>query len=162
MQNLVPKIMGWLVVIITLALAPTINSANTAVDVAHAAATNGTLMIGLGTIVDYGAPLMIIGLLVAGGMFGVAGLRGQMQSASIRDMLEVIGAVIVVILALSMFTSVISYVNTLIVGSTGFAQTLYGVIPIVLYVGIIAGATIVVGGKYKSLRKGRRSSASGY
>ena len=157
MGNLLPRILGWLTVIISLALAPTLNTQNAAVDAAHVAATNGTLMIGLGTVVDFGAPLMIISLLFAGTMLGL----GKIGDGSIKGMLGVIGMVIVTIVALSMFESVIGYVNTLLVASSGFALVIYGVIPIILYIAIVAGAGAATA--YKAFRgKGKSKSSSAY
>lgn len=152
MGNLLPKILGWLVVIITLALAPTINTSNTAVDAAWAAATNNATMIGMDAVLDFGAPLMIIGLLFAGTLLGL----GKIGDGTIKGMMSVIGAIVLVIVALSLFESVIDYVDTLITASTGFAQTVYGIIPIILYVAIIASAGIYAG--VKGMKGGAKSN----
>jgi hypothetical protein len=158
--NLMPKILGWVVVIVGLALAPTINTSNTAVADAWGAATNNATMIGMETVVDFGAPLIIISILFSGALI----VMGKIGDGSVKSMLDVVGACVVVILALSMFTSVIDYIDTLISASTGFAQTLYGFIPVILYIGIVAGA----GGytTYKAIRKSKKAkksaSASGF
>jgi hypothetical protein len=154
MGNLVPKIMGWLVVIIALALAPTINTANIAIDTAWGAATQNATMIGMGTVVDFGAPIMIISILFSGALI----VMGKVGDGTTKSLLDVIGVTILLVVVLSMFTNVITYANTLIAASTGFAQTVYGVIPIILYVGVIAGA----GGysAYKAFRKGKKSKKS--
>jgi hypothetical protein len=151
MGNLVPKILGWVVVIVALALAPTINTTNTAIDTAVAAATNNTTMIGMGTVVDFGAPIIIISILFSGALM----VMGKVGDGTTKSLLDVVGVVVIVIVALSMFVSVIDYVDTLITASTGFAQTVYGVIPIILYVGIVAGS----GGytAYKAYKKGKKS-----
>ncbi len=160
MQNLVPKIMGWLVVIITLALAPTIQTTNTTVYTTFNATAHNATMIGMAAVLPFGAPLMIIGLLVAGGMFGVAGARGLLSGASIRDMMEVVGSVIIVIVALTFFNTVLGYIETLIAASSGFAATLYGIIAIVLYIAIIAGAGVFQIYKYHDLKEGKKGAAA--
>jgi hypothetical protein len=160
MNNLVPKIMGWLVVIIALALAPTINTTNGYISSNVTAAVNASHMIGMTTVVAFGAPIMIISILFSGALL----VMGRVGDGTTKSLMDVIGVVVVLIIALSLFVSVIGYVDTLITASSGFAQTIYGVIPIILYIGIIAGA----GGysAYKAFKKGKKSkkyaSASGF
>lgn len=157
MSNLIPRILGWLIVIITLALAPTINTSNAAVATALTASTgNATDMIGMWVVQPFGAPLMILGLLFAGGMFGL----GKIGDGTVRGMLDVIGAVILTIVALAMFEEVIGYVDTLLVASTGFADVIYGVIPIILYVGVIAGAGLITAAK--AFKGKRKAKSTGY
>lgn len=148
MQAIIPRIMGWLIVVITLALAPTINTANQAI------ATSGNLtsdMIGMSIVVTFGAPLMILSLLVSGGMFGM----GKVGDGTVQGMLGVIGAVILTLVALTMFATVLDYVYALVSAATGFGLVIYGIIPIVLYVGIIAGAGSLT--IYKAIKQKRRS-----
>jgi len=155
-MNLVPKIMGWLVVIITLALAPTINTYNGYVTDNVTAATNASSMIGMTAVDDFAAPLMIISLLFTGSMIGL----GKIGDGSVKAILGTIGAVVITIVALAMFGgSIIGYVDTLITASSGFAQTIYGVIPIIIYVAIIAGAGVVTAATYvRGRRKKSRST----
>lgn len=156
--KLVPSILGWLVVVITLALAPTIETYNGYVTSNVSGATNSAYMLGMTAIDDFAGFLIIMGLLVSGGFFAVGGMKTK--STTIKDMLEVIGAVILTIVSLAMFSgSVIGYVDALITAATGFAQTAYGILPIILYVGIIAGATAFIGVKaFGKRRAGGRSS----
>lgn len=150
LANILPKILGWLVIIITLALAPSINTANNTI-----IAANNTNLIGLAAIDDFGAPIMILGLLFTGGLLSVAGVKGKMGGASVGEMMSVVGAVVVTVLALNLFVNAITYVNALIAPSAdGFADVIYGIIPIILYVGIISGATV---SGVKAFRKGRGS-----
>ena len=158
MKELMPKILGFLVIIITLALAPTINTANAAV-VAHANLSN---MIGMSAISGFGAPLIILGLLVSGGIFAVGGTRGALAGAKISDLMGVIGSVVVLIVVLTMFESVMDYVTTLATGVTGFAFTIYTLIPIILYIGIIAMAGWTQVKAYRSARGRRKSSSANY
>jgi len=155
LKEILPKILGWIVIIITLALAPQINTANDTI-----IAANNTNLIGLAAIDDFGAPIMILGLLFSGGLLSVAGVKGRMQGASVKEMMSVVGAVVITVLALNLFDQAITYVNELI-GPTasGFADVIYGVIPIILYVGIIAGATVYTGVKVIRRRRRNRRSA---
>ena len=153
-----PKILGFLVIIITLALAPTINTANAAIT-GHA---NVSAMIGMVAIGAFGAPLIVLGLLVSGGIFAVAGTKGVLGGASISDLMSVIGSVIVLIVVITMFESVMTYTGTLYDASTGFAQTIYSIIPIVIYIGIIAMAGWTQARTYRRMRGGRKSKAANY
>jgi hypothetical protein len=156
MNNLLPRIMGWLVVIIALALAPTINTTNGYISSNVTAAVNSAHMIGMSTVVAFGAPIMIISILFSGSLIAM----GKVGDGTTRSLMGVIITVIVVIIALSLFVSVIGYVDTLITGSTGFAQTIYGVIPIILYVGIIAGSGVTTAVNAFRKGKGKKKSAS--
>lgn len=135
MNTLIPKVMGWLLIIVTLALAPSINTANTTIMSTWNASTNADTMLGY-VVTSFGAPLIVISLLFAGGMLGL----GKVAESSTKDLMQMIGGVVITILALNLFDSAIGYVDALITASSGFAQTVYGIIPIVLYVSIIAGA----------------------
>ena len=147
--------MGFVVIIITLALAPTIQTSNDAI-----IAANLTDLTGMTAVAAFGAPLIILGLLVSGGLFAVAGVRGRLQGASVGDMLSVIGSVVLVIVSLSLFTNVITYTNTLIgVSAVGFGDVIYGIIPLVIYVGVIAAAGYSQVRAYRKVRGGRKSSS---
>ena len=154
MQDIMPKILGFLVIIITLALAPTINTANAAI-----IAANLTNLIGMTAVAAFGAPLIILGLLIGGGIFAVAGTRGALAGAKIQDLLGVIGTVVVLIVVLTMFVNVMTYAGALYDASSGFAQVIYSIIPIVIYIGIIAMAGWTQVRAYRRGR-GKKSGAS--
>ena len=136
MKALFGRIMGFVMIIITLALAPTIATSNAAIE-----AANLTNLTGMTAVSAFGAPLIIIGLLFGGGFFAVAGVKGKMGGASMKDMFSVIGSVVLVIVSLSLFTTVITYTNTLIGASAvGFGDVVYGIIPLMIYIGVIAAA----------------------
>lgn len=161
MGNLVPKILGWVTVIVALALAPSINTANTAIDTAWGAATNNATMIGMGTVVDFGAPIMVIGLLFSGGLLAM----GKVGDGTIKGMMSIIGACVITIVVLNIFPNVITYVDDLITASTGFAQTVYGVLPIILYIGVVAAAGVTTAVSYfrgKSKKSKKSSVAAGW
>ena len=133
LTNLFGKIMGFIVIVVTLALAPSIVTSNVAIT-GHA---NVSSMIGMSTVGAFGAPLIILGLLTAGGIFVVAGVRGT-KTASAKDLLSVVGSTIVAIVALTFMATIMTYCQTLIDASTGFAVTIYSIIPLIIYIGIIA------------------------
>ena len=155
MKNLFPRIMGFIVIVITLALAPTINTANVAV----AAHDNISYMTGMSALSAFGAPLIILGLLTVGGIFAVSGVKGQL-TAGVGDMMRVIGSVVIIIVSLTLMTTIMDYVNTLYEASSGFALVIYAIIPLVIYVGIIVSAGWVSVSTYRKGRKGGGSRKS--
>lgn len=156
-SQLFNKILGFIIIIVTLALAPSINTAN-ALITGHTSVANCT---GMSVVGAFGAPLIIIGLLVAGGAFALAGVKNQMR-ASARDLLGVVGSVIVVIVGLTFMVDIMTYTNTLYTAVTGFARTIYGIIPLVIYLGIIAGAGWTTVKAYRKSRKGRTFRTASY
>jgi hypothetical protein len=150
MQGLFSKIMGFLVIIITLALAPSINTANATV-----AAANLTNLIGMDVVTDFGAPLIVLGLLVVGGIFVWKGTGG----ASMAELFKTISLVIVAIVALTFMEDIVTYTNTLIAASSGFAVTLYGIIPLLVYLGIIAAVGFTGKSAYSGGKKGKKAAA---
>lgn len=160
--NLLGKIMGFLVIIITLALAPTIYTANAAI-----LAWTGTGLIGqfigLEAIAGFGGFIIILGLLVAGGLFTLAGVRGKLAGASWREILTVVGSVIVIIVTLTMFLTIMDSADTLIAAATAASDTigttLFGIIPIVVYVGILAAAGWAQVHTYRRIRRGKSKRA---
>jgi len=155
MQELFGKVMGFIVIIVTLALAPSINTANTAM-----LALNTTNLTGLNTAGDFGAPLIILGLLTSGRLMAIAGVKGKMKGGSMSDLFSVIGSVVVVIISLTLMQNVVTYTNTLIAASTGFAITVYGILPLMIYIGIIAVSGFGAYKGAKALRGRGRSNMS--
>ena len=160
-RDLIPKIMGWLVVVITLALAPTIVTYNGHVTSNITAAANSSYMLGMTAIDDFGGFIIIMGLLVTGGLLGVTGAKGSMRGAGVGDMLKTIGVVIITVISLAMFSSsVIGYIDELVTAGTGFEKTAYGILAVIIYVSIIAGASAYMGVKAYKAHKGQKSSSS--
>ena len=160
-NNLMPKIMGFIVIIITLALAPTIYTANSDI----IGWGDLTPFLGLEVIAGFGAFVIILGLLVSGGLFTIAGIKGKIAGAGMRDILMVVGSVVVIIVMLTMFVTILDYVDDLITAAVAAADTLgevgFGIIPIVIYVGIIAAAGWAQVSTYRRVTgKGRRGSKS--
>ena len=161
LQNLLPRIMGFLVIIITLALGPAIYTANLAI-VNYAGGLDQFL--GLGVVAGFGAFIIILGLLVSGGLCAIAGVKGQLQGAGMKDILMVVGSVVVVIVMLTMFVKVLDYVAALISAATDAGDSLgevgFGIIPIIIYVGIVATAGWVQVHEYRKMKKGGKKGAA--
>ncbi len=151
MGSLVGKVFGFLTIIVTLALAPSINTANATV-----AAANLTNCIGMSVVTEFGAPLIVIGLLLVGGLFAL----GKIQASTIRELMGVIFAVIVAIVGLTFMEDIVTYTNTLIAASTGFAVTLYGIIPLAVYLLIIGDATYATVRRWRGGKKGKKAAAA--
>lgn len=162
-QNLLGKIIGFLVIIITLALSPTIYAANS--DIVGYEGGLDTF-IGMAAIAGFGGFIIILGLLVSGGLFAIAGVRGKIGGAGWSDIMKVVGAVIVVIVMLTMFITILDYVADLITAATGegdtIGETMFGIIPILIYVGILAAAGWAHVTTYRKLRTGRRVARTAY
>lgn len=154
MKDLFGRIMGFVMIIVTLALAPTIATSNAAIE-----AANLTNLTGMTAVSAFGAPLIIIGLLFSGGFFAVAGVKGKLAGANMGDLFSVIGSVVLVIVSLSLFTSVITYVNTLIGDPVeGFGDVVYGIIPLMIYIGVIAAAGYAHVRAYRRTSRGRQKA----
>jgi len=161
LSKLLPSIMGWLVVIIILALSPTIVTYNTQVATNVAAANQSAYMIGMTAIQPFGGFIMIMGLLISGGFFAVAGMRNR--NTTVKDMIEVIGAVILTVVTLALFSgTVINYINLLICAGTAnsFERTAYGILAVICYVGIIGAASAFTAVKAWKSSKGKKAKAS--
>ena len=159
LNKLLGVILGLLTIVVTLAIAPSIATANTAV----ATSSNLTAdMIGMAVVVTFGAPLAILGLLAMGGLFIVGSWKG---ATTMKDMLEVIFTAIVIIVGLTFMLQILNYSVALIAaGSGGFETVMYGLIPLLVYLAIIGLSGWGTYKGVKRVRKGRRSSmsAAGY
>jgi len=154
-QAILPKILGFLIIIVVAALGPAINTANTAIQT-----ENNTNLTGMAAVDDFGAPIIILTLLFSGGVLAVGGVKGKFKETKLSDMYDVIAAVVVAIVGLTMFTSIMTYFNTLIDASTGFAATIYGAIPLVIYIGIIGSSgysTVQAVREYRGNRSKKRT-----
>jgi len=144
-------VMGIMTLVITLIMAPIILTANTAI-----ASENLTNCTGMTSIDDVGPIVIILGLLTAAGLFAWAGARGG-SSVGRKDMLVSVGSAIAITIALTMFTIIISSVNTLWTAAAGSTalQSFIGVIPLLVYVGIIVGAGYAQYRTYRRIRRKR-------
>jgi hypothetical protein len=114
----------------------------------------------MSAIAGFGAFIIIFGLLIAGGMLQLASRGGAAASLSSGDMMSVILSVVILVLSLELFESVITYTNTLIASaiaaSDALGQVGFGIIPIIIYVGIIAAAGWTQARVIRKVRRARR------
>lgn len=155
LKNLLPTIFAWIGVIVTLALAPTIETYNSAVTTNITAAVNKAYFIGMTAIDDFGGFIMIASLLLGSAIFA----RGFTNSkASLSTILPIVGQVIGAVVVLALFSgSAIGYFDSLVTAGSGVAKTFYGVLVTVTYVLIISS----VGG-YQAIKayRGRKRRSS--
>lgn len=161
LKDLLPRIIGFLVIVITIALAPSIYTANLLV-VEYGGGSGLTSFLGMDAISPYGGFLTILGLLVAQGLFAIASFRNS--GGSWKDMFAMIGAVIAVIILLNLYVAAIlpgfgDLIASASAASDSIGETVFGVIPIVIYLGIIIGAVGIQGYKaYSSRKRSKKSS----
>ena len=161
LRDLVPAIIGWIVVIIILSMSPTIAGYNTAITTNVTAAVNATSMVAMSTITPFGGFLIIITLLLSTGVFAFA--ASKTKSAGTGDLIAMVGTLIIVIFTLSIYggTLVGSFDALITAGSAGMEKTVYGFFPILTYVAILAATPDVAAWRTAGmLRKGKKSSFS--
>ncbi len=132
-RKILAIIFFFMTVLIVIQLAPDVQTANTAAYNTWGAASENASFIGLGTIMPFGDVLIIISIMIAAGLL-------SMKIASKVNVLEIlapVGLVIAVIIALNFFDSMITSLNTLISGSSGFGQIFYGMLGLMIYLLII-------------------------
>ncbi len=170
-KTILPKVMGFIAIVITLALAPAIYTANLTV-VNYGGGSGMVNFTGMDAVSPYGGFLLILGILIAQGIFQIAGFGGG-KSEGWKDLVFSVGIVIAVIILLNVYASAVLPAFTKLIASASVAddsigQTVFGVLPIVIYLGIIITSVAGEGGKaiYNKV-KGRgkkhgRRTALGY
>ena len=169
-ESIFAKILGFIVIIMALALGPTIYTTNALIVAwgANSTTVNATHVsfIGLETIAGFGAFLIIFGLLVSGGMMAIAGKGGGSGSIGRGDMLAVVLSVVSIVLMLTLLEAAFTYLNNLLIAATAASDTIgtvgFGIIPILIYIGIIGAAGWTQVRTIKKMRRGRRRSLGGY
>ena len=156
-SKLLGVILGLLTVVVTLAIAPSIATQNALV----AASGNLTAdMIGMSVVVTFGAPLAILGLLAMGGLFVIGSIKG---GTNMKDMLGVIITAIIVIVGLTFMVDILDYTVALIAaGSGSFETTLYGILPLFVYLAVIGLSGFQTYRGYKKSRGKSSKSSAGY
>ena len=165
LKNILPKVLGFIGIVITLALAPSIYTANLSV-VNYGGGSGLTNFIGMDAIAPYGGFLLILGILIAQGLFQVAGYGGG-KAEGWKDLFMSVGIVIAVIILLNVFVSAVLPAFTDLIASASAAsddigETVFGVLPIIIYLGVILSAIAGQGGKavYNRLKGGKKKSSS--
>jgi hypothetical protein len=151
----------FLSIVVVLALAPTINTANNTAFATLNATTgagNATNIIGLSAVMPFGAPLIILSLMVSFGLLAFT----MKEGATVGSIVTPIGIMIAQIIGLTLFSNVITYTSTLMAGTTGIALVIYGIIPLAIYLGIIGSAGGYTAYKaYRGRKGGKSKSYSG-
>ncbi len=153
MNKLLGVIVGLLTIVVTLAIAPSISTANAVVQ-----AANQTNLIGLSVVDDFGAPLAVLGLLAMAGVFTVGAWK---STTSMKDMMTVIFVAVIVIVGLTFMSSIITYTNALIGDSAAdFEDTIWGILPLFVYLSVIGLAGWQTYKGAKRLKGGKKSTAA--
>ena len=160
MSNISGRLMGFIVIGVTIIMSATIYTANAGITSA-----NLTNITALSDIAGFGPLIMILGLLFTGGMLTYASFSSPNSKIGKVDIRLTVGSVVLLIAVLSVFPGlIISGINNLIgeaidAGDTDYI-TVYGLIPTIIYVVVIGGtgAAQVIG--YKRIRKAGRSGGS--
>jgi len=153
--NLIARIIGLLIVVVVLALAPSIVTANAAVQ----SNANATDLLGMSVVDDFGGMLIILGLLTIGGIFAAG---GQM-AGTVKDLLSNVGMAIIAIVALTFMSTIIDYNYALYNAASGVEATMYSIISLLIYVAIIgsvASRGYQAGRSYYKSRKGRKTTTA--
>jgi len=160
MGRLLAIVYGMLGLVIALTMGLNIQTANATLQ-----AANITNLTGMSVMDDWGAALIILGLLTLSGTFIYGGVSGKLQATGIADLLWTVGAAIGAVIGLTLMSNIITAANNLIGAVTTDAEdVIWGVIPLLAYGAIIAGAGWRagknVGDIVKSRRAARRSKKS--
>ena len=155
MARILTTIFGFLGLVITGTMGLSIQTANAAV-----ASANITNLIGMDVLTDWGAALIILGLLTLSGIFVYGGITGK-ATYGMKDLLLIIGASIVSIVGLSMELTVITSFNNLIGAvTTDPEDIIWRVIPLFAYVAIIGASGFGVYRAAQGVKKGRKTSVT--
>lgn len=155
-RRMMSIIFFFVTVIIVLALAPSIQTSNDTAYATWGATSTNASMIGLGAIMPFGAPLIILSIMVSFGLLAF----GIKEGATIKDSLVAVGVAVAQVVALTLFDTAIGYIDTLLTGSTGIATIIYGIIPLAVYLGIIVSSATVGGVQYYKSRKSKKGGAA--
>ncbi len=162
LRNLAPKLIGFIAIVITISLAPSIYSANVAV-VNYGGGSGLVPFLGMDAIAPFGGFLAIFGLLATQGIFAIGTLKSG-QGTGWRQIMLMIGLVIMTLIFLKVFTAAIlpkfgALISSASVAHDDIGETVFGVVVIVIYLGIILGASVTNAvSEYKRRKKSRGSS----
>jgi hypothetical protein len=147
---------GALGLVISLSMGLNIQTANEAVQSA-----NLTNLIGMEVLDDWGAALIILGLLTLSGTFLYGGVQGTYTSSGVKDLIWIVGAAIGAVIGLTLMTNIITAANNLIGAVTTDAEdVVWGFIPLAAYAAIIGGAGWKAGRTIYKMRKSGKKTAS--
>lgn len=156
MARILGVVFGVLGLVISLAMGVNIQTQNATIQSA-----NQTNLIGLSVLDDWGAPLVILGILSLSALFTYGSIKGTYVGSGVKDLMIPVGASILAIIGLSMMTNVITYSNNLIGAvATDAEDIIWGIIPLVVYVVIIGLPTAASIKTYRGMKGGKASASS--
>ena len=154
--NISSIVLGVILILVTLILMPLILDAND--DILTGNLTNLT---GLEAIANIGPLIVLLGLFASGGLFTFQGIKGR-GTGTKKDIALLVGTVIALVVALILFDIIIDETNTLWTavgaaeGNVTALQSVVGIVPMILYVGIVVGSGGVHYAVHRRTRKHRR------
>ncbi len=162
-MSLLTKIFGFVGILIVLGLGPSVQTANSAIT-----SGNITNLIAMDAIVPFGAPILIIALLVGSGLLAFWGTKGATSGLGMASILGTVFAVVVALFALKIDPTINDKFNAMIDAAGGVAGgdigvIVYQILPLVVYLIILAGCIAPTGiSVYKTYkaRKGKKSAAA--
>ena len=158
LSQILGVIVGMLTIVVTLSLAPSIGTANSTI---ATWGDNSTYMIGLGVVTDFGAPIAVLGLLAMGGLFTYGAWKGT-TALNMTDILSVVGITVVVIVGLTFMVTICQKTRDLVgATTTDFEDTIYGIIPLFVYMVIIGLPYVKSYTNWRGTRKSKKAKAFG-
>ena len=149
--RLLGVLLGMITIVVALAIAPNISTANAAIQSA-----NTTNLIAMSVLDDFGAPLAVLGLLTLGGVFTLGAWK---TGTDLKQMMIVLFMAVIIIVGLTFMGNIITYTNNLIgATATDFEDIIWGIIPLFIYVAIIGMPFGYVGYRGYSTRKKRKKA----
>jgi hypothetical protein len=153
------------ILLVVLIMSPQVTTANTAAYDTWAAASENASMLMMGTIMPWGAALIIISILVTMGMTTLQATNKFSMEALVSPLVRIVFSIVL----LTFFSQIITAINTNLAGETNAIVTIFwGIIPgatYILMIGVCGGWDIVEhfrkGGKNKKASKGALGYAGG-
>jgi hypothetical protein len=163
LKSLLPRIIGFLTILIVFALAPNIISANGLVTtMANGTAQNITNFIALSAIHSFASFLIIMGLFVSGGLLAIAGNTGK--NVGMKGMLSSVISIVVILVLLTLMPTIITYGNTAIAAAIAAGDTItqlaIAIVVLIVYLGVIASSWTGAVAAGRSMRKGSKKSST--
>jgi len=150
------------ILLVVLIMSPQVTTANNADRAVWAASSENASMLMMGTIMPWGAALIIISILVT---MGMATFK-QSENFNLEALVSPLVRIVFSIILLTFFEQIITAVNTNLVGETNaIVKIFWGVIPLATYIlmiGVCGGWDVVTALKKRASKGGSKKGALGY
>lgn len=156
MKSISSIVLGVILIVVTLILMPLILDANDSI-LTDATVDNFT---GLEAIAGVGPLIILLALFASGGLFTFSGIKGK-GTGTKSDIAKIIGSVVAMVVALILFTIVMTQTAALLVsvaaaeGNVTALVSVVRIIPMILYVGIVMGSGLVQVKAHQRVRASR-------